>query len=321
MRVAKRIIAALACLAVLVCVPFSFGCARDTDGVEILCTVFPIYDWAKNVLGDSEGVTLSLLVENGTDMHSFQPSFQDVAKIKRCDVLILVGGESDKWVAEAAEEGTTVIKLSELEGIKLYEVSSQSGEHDHGEEHEHSHGHHEHTFDEHLWLSIDNAKAASEAILELLCVIDGENREIYKKNFQVYDKTLTELDAKMQNVAKDTDDALIFADRFPFVYLFEDYGLKYYAAFEGCTTDTSADFETVVRLARKADEQSVRWVLVTESSDCALAESVIRASERTDLAIRTLDSMQSLTGDDIKNGATYVGIMESNVRVLEEILK
>ena len=321
MRTAKRIITALVCLAVLLFALLSFGCARQADGVEILCTVFPIYDWARSIIGESEGVTLSLLVENGTDMHSFQPSFRDVAKIKRCDVLILVGCESDDWVLEAAEEDTTVIRLSELDGVKLYEVSSQSGEHDHGEEHEHGHGHHEHTFDEHLWLSIDNARASSEEIFESLCAINGENREAYKKNFEAYEKSLTELDEKMRSVAKDAESTLIFADRFPFVYLFEDYGLEYYAAFEGCTTDTNADFETVVRLAKMADEQNGRWVLVTESSDCALAESVIRASARDDLEIRALDSMQSLTGDDVSNGATYIGIMESNVRILEEILK
>ena len=163
MRVAKRIVAVLACLAVLLALPFSFGCDRGDDGVEILCTVFPIYDWARSIIGESEGVTLSLLVENGTDMHSFQPSFSDVAKIKRCDVLILVGGESDRWVAEAADEDATVIKLSELEGIRLYEVSAESGEHEHDEEHEHG------AFDEHMWLSVKNAITATEALTDEIC--------------------------------------------------------------------------------------------------------------------------------------------------------
>lgn len=319
MRTAKRIVAALVCLAVLLAVPFSFGCARQADGVEILCTVFPIYDWAKNVLGESDGVTLSLLVENGTDMHSFQPSFMDVAKIKRCDVLILVGGESDMWVAEAASEDTTVIRLSELEGITLYEVSAQSGAHDHGDEHEHTEEH-DHAFDEHLWLSVANAKVASSAICDAICSLDSGNQDVYKKNLENFSEKLSLLDEKFREVTDGVDGALIFADRFPFVYLFEDYDLEYYAAFEGCTTDTSADFETVVRLARAADGQRGRWVLVTESSDRALAESVIRAAARDDLEIRALDSMQSLTAADIKNGATYIGIMESNLKVLEEIL-
>lgn len=320
MRMAKKVIATLVCLAVLLGAGFSFGCAQKADGVEILCTVFPIYDWARSVIGDSDGVTLSLLVENGTDIHSFQPSFSDVVKIKRCDVLILVGGESDKWVAEAAGEDTTVIRLSELEGITLYDVSSQSGAHDHGE-HEHGAGHVDHAFDEHLWLSVANARIASSAICEALCSLDGENKEDYKKNLATYSAELSLLDEKFEMVTKGADDTLIFADRFPFVYLFEDYGLKYYAAFEGCTTDMNANFETVVRLARAADGQSGRWVLVTEGSDRALAESVIRASSRADLEIRTLDSMQSLNGDDIRNGATYIGIMESNLEVLGEILK
>ena len=321
MRMAKKLIAALVCLAVLVCTVFSFGCSQKSDEVEILCTVFPLYDWAKNVIGESDGVTLSLLVENGTDIHSFQPSFSDVAKIKRCDVLILVGGESDKWVAEAADEDTTVIKLSELEGIKLYEVSSQSGAHDHGDGHEHKAGHVEHIFDEHLWLSLDNAKVASSAICDAICSLDSDDKDVYKKNLEGFFEELSSLDANFRKVTDGADGTLIFADRFPFVYLFEDYGLKYYAAFESCTTDTNADFETVVSLAREVDGQRGRWVLVTESSDRALAESVIRASSRDDLEIRTLDSMQSLNGDDIRNGATYIGIMESNLRVLEEILR
>lgn len=321
MRMAKRIIATLVCLALLVCALFSFGCAQKAGGVKILCTVFPIYDWARNVIGESDGVTLSLLVENGTDMHSFQPSFMDVAKIKQCDVLVLVGGESDKWVAEAADDDTVIIRLSELEGITLYEVSSQSGAHDHGEGHEHKAGHVEHTFDEHLWLSIANAKVASSAICDVICSLDGESKDVYKNNLEMFSDKLSSLDKRFRELTDGSDTTLIFADRFPFVYLFEDYGLEYYAAFESCTTDTNADFETVVRLAEAADGQSGRWVLVTESSDKALAESVIRASKREDLEIRALDSMQSLTGEDVKGGVTYVGIMESNLEVLEEILK
>lgn len=320
MRAVKRIVAALACLAVLLALPFSFGCDRGDDGVEILCTVFPIYDWARSIIGESEGVTLSLLVENGTDMHSFQPSFSDVAKIKRCDVLILVGGESDRWVAEAADEDATVIKLSELEGIRLYEVSAESGGHEHDEEHEHGNGHN-HTFDEHLWLSIANARAASGAICEALCDVDGENQDTYKSNLAAYSEKLLALDEKFLELTEGADQTLIFADRFPFVYLFEDYGLRYYAAFEGCTTDVNADFETVVRLAKAADGQSGRWILVTESSDRSLAESVIRAAARDDLEIRALDSMQSLTGEEVSSVATYLGIMESNLEVLKEILK
>ena len=321
MRMARRIIATLVCLALLVGALFSFGCAQKAGGVEILCTVFPIYDWARNVIGESDGVTLSLLVENGTDMHSFQPSFMDVAKIKQCDVLVLVGGESDKWVAEAADDDTVIIRLSELEGITLYEVSSQSGAHDHGEGHEHKAGHVEHTFDEHLWLSIANAKVASSAICDVICSLDGESKDVYKNNLEMFSDKLSSLDKRFRELTDGADATLIFADRFPFVYLFEDYGLEYYAAFESCTTDTNADFETVVRLAEAADGQSGRWVLVTESSDKALAESVIRASKREDLEIRALDSMQSLTGEDVKGGVTYVGIMESNLEVLEEILK
>lgn len=318
MRTAKRIVAVIACFAVLLAVPFSFGCDREEDGVEILCTVFPIYDWARSIIGESEGVTLSLLVENGTDMHSFQPSFSDVAKIKRCDVLILVGGESDRWVAEAADEDTTVIKLSELDGIRLYEVSAESGEHDH--EHDHEDGHN-HAFDEHLWLSLANARVAAGAICEALCDVDGENQDAYKANLAAYSDKLLALDERFWELTEGADQTLIFADRFPFVYLFEDYGLRYYAAFEGCTTDTNADFETVVRLAKAADGQSGRWILVTESSDRALAESVIRAAARDDLEIRELDSMQSLTGDEVSSVATYLGIMESNLEVLKEILK
>ena len=146
-------------------------------------------------------------------------------------------------------------------------------------------------------------------------------QDVYKNNLEMFSDKLSSLDGKFRTITDGADETLIFADRFPFVYLFEDYGLKYYAAFESCTTDTNADFETVVRLVEAADEQSGRWVLVTESSDKALAESVIRASTRSDLEIRMLDSMQSLTRDDVRGGATYVGIMESNLRVLEEILK
>lgn len=314
---AKRILSAVLCLCLAA--PSLFGCAsgRDDGELNVLCTVFPVYDWVRGIVGDTEGVEVSLLVENGTDLHSFQPSFSDMAKIKNADVVIYVGGESDKWVSDSVADDAEAIALSELDGMSLYSISSEyiAEGHEHGEEHEHDH---EESFDEHLWLSVRNAAVACGHISETLCRLDGDNADVYERNTSEYTARLAALDTRLAALCESADTPLIFADRFPFVYLFRDYGLEYYAAFDGCTTDTNADFDTVIRLAARLDETNGKYVLITESPTEGLAEQVIESSTAKSAGILTLNSMQS---QGIGSEETYLSIMEGNVAVLEKIFK
>lgn len=320
----KKLICLLVVIALFGVSATLIGCNRRSDEqkIKILCTVFPVYDWAKSIIGDSDAVSLSLLVENGTDLHSFQPSFGDMAKIKDSDAVIYIGGDSDEWVADSVNEDAISVELSAINGIALYELSADSVAHAHthedGEEcheaHEHSHG-----FDEHLWLSLRNAKTACLALCELLSELDPENASAYEENTASYIEKLDELDARMSALAKNVNEPLLFADRFPFVYLLSDYNVDYYAAFEGCTTDTGADFDTVITLSKKLDALEKKYVFTTESPTDGLADSVIEQSKSKQATVIALDSLQSTVKSDASGGKSYLSVMNENVSALEKI--
>ncbi len=305
--------------------------------LQIVATIFPEYDWVMNVLGENPGsAEVKLLLDNGVDMHSFQPSVADIVDISTCDLLIYVGGPSDSWLDDALKEGAnpdrTVVSLMDvLDGrIKEEEIveGMQEEEHDHdGAEEAHPGGEHEDgeeepEYDEHVWLSLRNSTAAVKAIAKALSALDAANADVYRANADAYAAQLSELDAQyeetVQNAAQKT---LLFADRFPFRYLTEDYGLSYYAAFAGCSAETEASFETVTFLAQKADELSLSVILTIDGSDQKIAKTIIQNTKTKDQTILVLDSLQSTTAKDIEDGTTYLSVMEENLAVLREALQ
>ena len=176
-------------------------------------------------------------------------------------------------------------------------------------------------YDEHIWLSLKNAETASSAICDALCEADPDNSELYKANLETYLKKLSSLDEKYtESISKMKNKTLIFGDRFPFRYLVDDYGLEYFAAFKGCSSETDASFKTITYLAGKLDELDASSVLVLEGSNRRIAEAIIQNTKGRNQKILTLDSMQSVSAEDIKNGATYLGIMEDDLKVIEEAL-
>lgn len=306
---------------------------KDDGKIKIVTTIFPEYDWVTNVLGDkADDVDVTMLLDNGVDLHSYQCTAEDIMKISDCDMFIYVGGESDTWVDDALKEATNkdmvVINLMDVleDSVKEEEMveGMQEGEHNHdheeGEEHEHEED--EVEYDEHVWLSIRNAVAIVESIEEGLEKIDSENAETYKANADVYVEKLNELDGKYtEAVENEKKDTILFGDRFPFRYMVDDYGLNYYAAFSGCSAETEASFKTITFLAGKVDELGLKAVLTIENSDQTIAKTIIENTDTKDQEILTLDSMQSTTSKDVENGVTYLSIMESNLEVLKEALK
>ena len=300
-----------------------FGCAtpKDDGRINIVCTLFPQYDWVKNIVGDSKNITVSLLIQNGTDPHSYQPTASDIMTLSSCDMVVLIGSDSDVWVQEALEraknESTVKVALSQIEGMTLHDVSASSHEHGH-EQHEHEHS----TFDEHIWLSISNAITATEYLTQEICALDSENAQKYQENSTSYQKKLHELDNKYQSAVNSTDISsrfILFADRFPFVYLLEDYKIEYAAAFEGCTTDVDADFNTVLELIKEAEEHRVRYVTVTEASNQELAYTVA-TSAKAKLEILVMNSLQSVNQKQLDEGISYLSVMENNLSVLSKAL-
>ena len=315
MRVLLTAVICALCVSVLV------GCGgkdEDDGRIRIVCSVFPEYDWVRNIVGDSDGVSVSVIVSGSTDIHSYNASLTDLVSLKESDMVVSVGGVSDGWVSDALRtdaEGVEHIRLCELEGISRYEVSAESGEHDHADA-EHDHG----ETDEHLWLSPRNAIIAVEYICERICALDADRADSYRKNTAEYVQKLGELDRRLTALGEKMgeDDVAVFADRFPFVYLFEDYGMDYYAAFEGCNTDAEWDTATTVRLANKLDGIGATHLFVTESSDRKLANSVISTAKNENIQIAVLDSMQS-AGDGDGESISFIGIMSGNISVLETV--
>ena len=299
------------------------------DGkIQIVTTIFPEYDWVENVLGENPGnAEVTLLLDNGVDLHSYQPTVEDIMKITSADLFIYVGGESDEWVDEVLEQSEnkdlTVINLMEVLGDAAKEEEIIEGmeceEEEEGEEGEE--GEEEVEYDEHVWLSLKDATIFVNSIEIAMETIDSANAAVYKANADAYISKLNELDkAYEEAVAEAPVKTLLFGDRFPFRYLVDDYDLNYYAAFSGCSAESEASFKTVVFLAGKVDELGLTTVLTIEGSDHRIAETIVGNTEAKAAKVLSLDSLQSTTGADVKNGATYLGVMEANLEVLKQAL-
>ena len=495
----------------------------EDKSLNIVCTIFPEYDWVKEILGShAENDTITYLLDNGVDLHSYQPTASDMAKIAQCDLFIYVGGESDEWVedalAEAVNPNMQVINLMEVMGdsakleelkegmqeeehdhehdhskevstfeddevqdrslsdwegewqsgyplaldgsldeafehkaesgsmtaeeykdyyIKGYEtdydaikiegnhitftksdgtvtesdyedkgyfiqnwstgtkaamyrfeaVDKESGApiyiefndhmiepekaehfhfrmsdesydaivdpenrfptyypasftpeevcealagHDHhddededgeDEEHEHHHEEGEEEYDEHVWLSLKNAKLLCTEITDKLCILDSDSTEDYKANLKAYTEQLDKLDSDFQALVDSASvKTLVFGDRFPFRYFVDDYGLDYYAAFVGCSAESEASFETIVFLAGKVNELGVSTVFTIENSDQKIAKTIVENTNDKNQNIAVLNSLQSVTSQQIADGVNYLSLMQENYNVLKENL-
>ena len=327
----KKITALLLALFMLVGVLAGCGKQNDTnqtDKLSIVTTIFPEYDWVREILGDkADNAEITMLLDNGVDLHSYQPTADDIAKISDCDLFIYVGGESDEWVEDAlrnaANRNMKVINLLEVLGdsVKTEEIveGMQEEEHEHEDAEEHEH---EEEADEHVWLSLKNAKMLVRVISKALQELDPDNKDIYAANADAYVKKLSALDAEYQAaVDAASNKTILFGDRFPFRYLVDDYGLRYYAAFVGCSTETEAGFETISFLAKRVDELKLPCVLTIEGAQHKIAETIVRNTTAKNQRVLTMDSMQSTTSKDVKNGTTYLSVMEKNLSVLKEVLR
>ena len=282
----------------------------------VVTTIFPLYDWARNIMGDSDDVELILLMSSGSDLHNYQPSVNDIIKVTDCDLFVYIGGESDEWAEDIIEEREKAGKknldlIDELsEFIREEELAEgMQGEAEEGE------------YDEHIWLSLRIAQKACELIRRDLSEIDKSNGSKYQQNCSEYVEMLGKLDESyVATVNESYGNVLLFADRFPFRYLVEDYGLTYYAAFKGCSAESEASFETIRFLAEKADENGLEYILILENNNGKIARTIIESTIKKDQEILTIDSMQSVTGSDAANGASYLHIMQKNLEVLGKAL-
>lgn len=277
----------------------------------------------REILGDkADHAEVTMLLDNGVDLHSYQPTADDIIKISDCDLFIYVGGESDGWVEDALKEAANkdmqVINLLDVLGEQVKEEEVVEGME---AEEEESEDEDEPEYDEHVWLSLKNAEPLCNAITDALEEIDPANKDAYAANAASYLEKLAALDGEYQTVVDNAArKTVLFGDRFPFRYLVDDYGLSYYAAFVGCSAETEASFETISFLAGKVDELGLPCVLTIEGAQHKIAETIVQNSAAKNQSILTLDSMQSTTSADAANGTTYLSAMESNLDVLKQAL-
>ena len=297
--------------------PASSAGEEGEDKLQIVCTVFPLYDWARQLTQGSDNVEVSLLLKGGTDLHSYQPTAQDILTVASADLFFYVGGESDFWVADVMEQAPDKerIALNAMEHLsdRLMHEAPPRGAED-GHDHEHEDGV---PYDEHIWLSLENARIVCAALSEALAQLDAGNAQLYADNAAAYDEALAAMDAEFRTTLETAPrHTLLVGDRFPFSYLAADYGLDCYAAFAGCSAESEASFETVAFLADKLETEHLPAVLVLENSDGKLADTIIQNTSTKDQQVLTLNSMQSVSGSQGEEGADYLELMQQNLDTL-----
>ena len=333
---------------------FVLGCSKKSNSTNqefsIICTTFPLYDWVKNIVGENDSVKIDLLVDSGVDVHSYNPTPKDIVDVSKCDLFIYSGGVSENWVKDILNQtGNKSLKVvnliefleekgrvlcvpdgKEVSGTDYCEVDLEVHD-DHEENHHedknhnhsysHNHNHDEHSDDEHIWLSLKNAILICNYLCQELCLLDSENADLYRRNTENYVSKLSNLDLEFENVVDSAScRTLLFADRFPFVYLTNDYNIDVFAAFVGCSAETEASFETIAFLANKVDELNLKYLIVLENSSDKIANTIIKNSKNKNQQILILNSIQSCTKTQIANGLSYFDVMSKNLEVLKKAL-
>lgn len=290
------------------------------DGkTQVVCTLFPYYDFARQIGGDDVDVTL--VVPAGRETHSFEPTPMDVIRISQADVFIYNGGESEQWVADildAAGEDIPCV-LSMMDAAELHEeelvegMQSGTSAHDH---HDHDEDGEEIEYDEHIWTSPVTAMALCRAITDGLCQADPDHADSFRARLVDYLAALETLDGTFrQIVAEGSRDLLVFGDRFPLLYFCREYGLDYRAAFHGCAGDTEPSLATLKYLIDLVNEQHIPVVYTIELSSRKVAKAI---AETTGAQVRTFHSCQTVSRAEFDAGVTYLQLMEANADVLRE---
>lgn len=293
--------------------------SEPTQSYHIVATNFSVYDWTTTLLAGTDAFSVSYLLDSGVDSHSYQPTADDIIEIAQCDLFIYIGGESDTWVdgvlAQSTNDDMIVLNLMEILGDATRAEQTVEGMEvsDHEEEHAHD--------DEHIWLSLRNAQALSNQIATQLMALDSANADTYASNLDAYLTTLADLDGQYAAaVEAATTNTILVADRFPLLYLVSDYGIDYYAAFNGCSAETEASFETIAFLANKVDELGLNTIFTIENPQHQIAQTVVATATTQTPNILVLNSMQSVSADDMATGITYYDTMVENLAALVEAL-
>ena len=340
----KKIIAVFAILTVAL---FYSGCdrsrpARGEGGLQVVATIFPQFDFVRQIAGDR--VELTMLLSPGAESHGFEPTPRDIITINNADLLIYVGGHGDVWVGPiiaslGREDLRTVALLDLVEVVEQEPVNPLEEEHHHGHDHHHSHDHghhhhghshhhghhthhhhhdHEHHYDEHVWTCPRNAILIVRALTETLAELDPDNAYFFRGNAAAFIAELEELDRAFAYVAANaTRTTVVFGDRFPFRYLTDTYGLTPFAAFTGCSAETQASPATIAFLIETVRQENIPAIFHIEFSNRLIANVI---AEATGARLLELHSLHNVSHADFNAGVTYLDLMRRNVETLREAL-
>lgn len=313
-RMIKRIIAGILGVSVaLLCGCSANRSAKDDGKLKIITTIFPAYDFARQVFGDTADITL--LLKPGMESHSFDPGARDIVAIQDCDLFIYNGGESDVWVENILDmdDSKSLNTLRMMNSVEALEEEHIEGteEHDHPDEEE--------EYDEHIWTSPKNAAKIMASIRDAAIALSPENSEIYEKSANEYIAEINDLDSRFEELLSGEDRYFIFGDRFPLLYFFKEYGLNYYAAFPGCGSETEPSAQMIAFLTEKLkQDDAVKTVFYIELSNHKLADTLARD---TGVPSAEFHTCHNITADDFQAGETYISLMERNYQTLEGVLE
>lgn len=302
----KRMISVIAALAMLLGLTAGAAAAEGGAKLSIVVTDFPCYDFARAVAGDNAEITM--LIKPGAEVHSYEPAPGDVVAMMEADLFIYIGGESDAWAADMlaslGDGKPNVLRMFDCVDTLCGEEHAD-GDHDH-----------DHEYDEHIWTSPRNAISMVNAVADTLKGIDSENADIYAANAAEYVSRISEIDGAIRDIADGAArNTLVFADRFPFLYMATEYGFDYAAAFPGCAGETEPSASVVMELIDRVISENIPAIYVIEMSTGNVADAI---AEATGAEVLTLHSIQNLSADEFSAGETYVSLMWKNVDALKK---
>lgn len=283
--------------------------SADSGKIQIVCTSFPAYDFAREIAGDK--CELTLLIKPGSEVHSYEPTPKDIIRIQNCDLFLCNGGESEEWAEELSGDCKNIIRMMDCVNTLTEEISE--GMYVRGEEEDG-----EAELDEHIWTSPVNAMLICRSICDALCGIDPRNAKLYLSRTEAYSAQLAELDGQFRLAVKNSDcKTLVFADRFPMRYFTAEYGLDYYAAFPGCASETEPSAKTVAFLIDKVREEKLSAVFYMEFSNQKMADVIC---EDTGCVKLPFYSVHNITAKQFEAGESYLSLMRQNLKNLKEAL-
>lgn len=309
----KKVISLVTCTALAACL---VSCGKDSgdtdsDKISVVTTIFPQYDFVRQIAG--ENVQITMLLKPGSESHTYEPTPQDIVKINECDLFIYNGGEGDVWVDSILESAdNSVNTLAMMDCVETVEEEIVEGMEAEEEEEESE----EPEFDEHVWTSPENAVKIVECISDRLCDVDAENAGKYQENTKKYVEELNNLDSRFKEIVSESNTkTMVFGDRFPFRYFADAYKINYYAAFPGCSSESEPSASTIAFLIDKVNDEKIPAVFTIEFSNKKIAETI---SESTGAEILEFHSCHNITSEDMKNGETYISIMNRNADNLQK---